>query len=61
MAIDEGTPTKGRVRKLAAPKKSVGDHVGKEVIAKWLAREVAAKKVGPVVAMIEAALAGFVR
>ena len=59
MAIDEGTLTKGHLRKLAALKKSVGDDLGEEVFAKWLARQAAAQKVDPVAEKIEQALAGF--
>ena len=56
MAIDEGTPTEGQVRKLTAPKKSVGNDLGEEVFAKWLARQAAEPKVDPVVEKIEQAL-----
>ena len=61
MAIDEGTLTKGQLRKLTALKKSVGEDLGEEVFAKWLARQAAAAvpKVDPVAEKIEQALAGF--
>ena len=62
MAIDEGTLTKGQLRKLSALRRSVGDKLGEEVFVKWLAQqaEAAAPKVDPVAAKIEEALAGFV-
>ena len=59
MAIDEGTLTKGHLRKLTALKKSVGDDLGEEVFAKWLDRQAAARKLDPVAEKIEQALAGF--
>ena len=61
MAIDEGTLTKGQVRKLAALRRSVGDKLGEEVFLKWLAQQAAASatKADPVAVKIEEALAGF--
>lgn len=62
MAIDEGTLTKGQVRKLIALRRSVGDELGEEVFSMWLAQQVAASapKADPVATKIEEALAGFV-
>ena len=62
MAINESTLTKGQLRKLNALRKSVGDALGEDVFAKWLAQQTQAKapKVDPVAAKIEEALAGFV-
>ena len=59
MAIDEGTLTKGQLRKLTALRRSVGDELGEEVFSKWLAQqaEASAPKVDPVAAMIEEAVA----
>ena len=61
MTIKEGTLTRGQVRKLNALRKSVGDELGEEVFAKWLAQQAVASaaKVDPVAVRIEAALAGF--
>ena len=61
MAINESTLTKGQLRKLNALRKSVGDALGEDVFAKWLAQPTQAKapKVDPVAAKIEEALAGF--
>lgn len=42
MAIDESTLTKGQIRKLNALRKSVGDKLGNEVFAKWLAQQASA-------------------
>ncbi len=41
--IDESTLTKGQLRKLNALRKSVGDEIGEQAFAAWLAREDAAK------------------
>lgn len=62
MAIDEGTRTKGQVRKLMALRRSVGDELGEEVFLKWLAQQAvdSAPKADPVAQQIEEALAGFV-
>ena len=55
--IDESTLTKGQVRKLNALRKSVGDELGNEVFAKWLAQQATAgPKVDPVAEKIVAAL-----
>ena len=61
MAIDKNTLTKGQMRKLNALRKSVGDELGEEVFAKWLAQQAAASapKPDPVAVRIEEALAGF--
>lgn len=61
MAIDEGTLTKGQSRKLKALRRYVGDKLGEEVFAKWLAQQAAAlaPKADPVAVKIEKALAGF--
>ena len=61
MGIDEGTLTKGQVRKLTALRRSVGDKLGEEVFLKWLAQQAAAAtpKADPVARKIEEALAGF--
>ena len=36
-AIDEGSLTKGQLRKLTALRKSVGDEIGERTFATWLA------------------------
>ena len=61
MAIDKDTLTKGQLRKLTALCRSVGDELGEEVFAKWLAQQAAASatKADPVAVKIEEALAGF--
>ena len=62
MAIDESTLTKGQMRKLNALRKSVGDKLGNEVFAKWLAQlasTAAEPKPDPVAVKIEEALASF--
>lgn len=61
MAIKESTFTKGQLRKLNALRRSVGDELGEEVFAKWLAQQAVASAaaVDPVAARIEDALAGF--
>ena len=61
MAIEEGTLTKGQLRKLTALRRSVGEKLGDEVFAKWLAQQAAtsAPKSDPVAVKIEEALAGF--
>ena len=67
MSIDETTLTKGQVRKLNALRKSVGDKLGDEVFAKWMAQQekasaargAAARRADPVAERIEEALAGF--
>ena len=61
MAIDENTLTKGQLRKLKALRRSVGDALGGEVFAKWLAQQaaVSAPKADAVAVKIEEALAGF--
>ncbi len=61
MAFDENTLTKGQLRKLNALRKSVGDALGEEVFAKWLAQQAAfsAPKPDPVAVRIEGALASF--
>ena len=37
--IDEGTLTKGELRKLNALRKSVGDEIGEKAFAEWLASQ----------------------
>ena len=37
--IDEGSLTKGQVRKLTALRKSVGDEIGERTFATWLASQ----------------------
>ncbi len=61
MTIDEGSLTKGKLRKLTALRRSVGDKLGEEVFLKWLAQQAAASavKADPVAKKIEEALAGF--
>jgi len=62
VAIDESTLTKGQMRKLNALRKSVGDKLGNEVFAKWLAQQasVAAKpKPDPIALKIEEALGQY--
>ncbi len=59
MAIDESTLNKGQVVKLNALRKSVGDDLADGVFAKWLKRQVSAKKVekaDPVATMLVDAL-----
>ena len=60
--MDETTLTKGQAKKLAALRRSVGDELGTEVFAKWLAQQAkaSAPKADPVAEKIEQALAGFV-
>ena len=50
-AIDEKALTKGELRKLNALKKSIGDELGNEAFAKWLAG-----KENPNIELIEKAL-----
>ena len=38
-AIDEGSLTKGQLRKLTALRKSVGDEIGERTFAAWLASQ----------------------
>ena len=62
MAIDESQPTKGQLRKLAALRKSVGDALGEEVFAKWVAQQEkasAARRADPVAQKIAEALADY--
>ena len=61
MAIEDTTLAKGERRKLNFLRRSVGDVLGEEVFAKWLAQQAQAmeKKVDPVAVKIEEALAGF--
>ena len=40
--IDEGTLTKGQLRKLNALRKSVGDEIGERAFAAWLSAQSAA-------------------
>ncbi len=57
--IDESKLTKGHLRKLSALRKSVGDKLGNEVFAKWLAQQAkaaAGPKADPVAEKIVAAL-----
>ena len=63
MAIDETGLTKGRLRKLNALRKSVGDDLAEEVFTKWLERGAAPQaksKPDPVAMKIVETLAGFV-
>ena len=62
MVIDESTLTKGQMRKLNALRKSVGDNLGNEVFAKWLAQQAATAaepKPDPVAVKIKEALAQY--
>ena len=62
MAIDESTLTKGEIRKHNALRKSVGDKLGDEVFAKWLAQQASAAtepKPDPMAVKIEEALAQY--
>ena len=62
MAIDESTLTKGHIRKLNALRKSVGNRLGNEVFAKWLAQQASAAaepKLDPIAVKIEEALAQY--
>ena len=63
MAIDKDTLAKGQLRNLTALRRSVGDELGEEVFAKWLAQQASASatKVDPVAVKIEEALAGFAK
>ena len=63
MAINEGALTKWQLRKLNALRRYVGDKLGEEVFAKWLAQQAAASapKTDPVAVKIEEALAGFAK
>ena len=61
--MDETTLTKGRIRKLNALRRLVGDKLGEEAFSKWLAQQKkasAARRADPVAEKIEEALAGFV-
>lgn len=60
MSIDEGTLTKGQIRKLNALRKSIGDDLAEDAFSKWLLRQ--AKEVpetDPVADKIVASLAGL--
>jgi len=62
MAIDESRLTKAHARKLNALRKSVGDKLGEEVFAKWLAQQKkasAARRADPVAEKIVEALARY--
>ena len=61
MAIKESKLTKGQLKKLNALRKSVGQVLGDEVFAKWLAKQAQAlaPKVDPVAVKIEEALAVY--
>ncbi len=67
MPMDETTLTRGQPRKLNTLRKSIGDTLGGDVSAKWVARQEkasvahrsAARRSDPVAERIEAALAGF--
>ena len=62
-SMDETTLTKGRIRKLNALRRLVGDKLGEEAFSKWLAQQKkasAARRADPVAENIEEALAGFV-
>ena len=62
MAIDESGLTKGQLRKLNALRKSVGDALGEEVFAKWVAQQEkasAARRADPVAQKIAEALADY--
>ena len=58
---EESKLTKGQLRKLNALQKSVGQVLGKEVFAKWLAQQAqaSASMVDPVAVKIEEVLAVF--
>ena len=60
MAIAETKRTKAQLRKLSAPRKSVGDDPAEEVFIKWLGRQATPKaKADPVAVKIVEALAGL--
>ena len=62
MAIDESGLTKGELRKLHALRKSVGDALGEEVFAKWVAQQEkapAARRADPVAQKIAEALVDY--
>ncbi len=59
--MDETTLTKGRIRKLNALRRLVGDKLGEEAFSKWLAQQKkasAARRADPVAEKIVEALAG---
>ncbi len=59
MAINESNLTKGKIRKLYALRKSVGDALGEEAFTKWLKQQKSEKKevrVDPVAIKIAEAL-----
>ena len=60
--MDETTLTKGRIRKLNALRRLVGDKLGEEAFSKWLAQQKkasAARRADPVAEKIVEALAGY--
>ena len=62
--MDETTLTKGRIRKLNALRRLVGDKLGEEVFSKWKAlqdKKPAARRADPVAEKIQAALADYVK
>ena len=62
MTIGESTLTKGQMRKLNALRKSVGEKLGNEVFAKWIAQQASAAeklKPDPITLKIEEALAQY--
>ena len=62
VGINESKLTKGQARKLSALRKSVGDELGEEVFAKWMAQQAkaaAAPKPDPVAVKIEEALVDY--
>ena len=64
MAIDEKALNKGQQRKLNALRKSVGDRLGEQTFAKWLAQQSSSKKketIDPVARKIGQALAELVK
>ena len=64
MAINESNLTKGKIRKLNALRKSIGDVLGEEAFAKWLKQQKSEKKevrIDPVVKKIAEALKPLAR
>ena len=54
--IDEGSLTKGQLRKLTALRKSIGSEIGERAFAEWLSSQPAGKKTDKSAEMIVDAL-----
>ena len=55
-SIDESTLTKGQLRKLNVPRKSVGPDIGERAFAEWLASQAKVEKADKNIALITDAL-----